>query len=73
MKQLSPTEAKRETDWAEVENEDEMHHRTPERDGVLLRRYSIAVYMYRMQRPTKSAELDTPENTELHSNHACSS
>jgi hypothetical protein len=31
-KQLSPTEAKRETDWAEVEKEDEMHHRTPERD-----------------------------------------
>jgi len=36
MKQLSPTEAKRETDWAEVEKEDEMHYRTPERDGVLL-------------------------------------
>jgi hypothetical protein len=29
--------------------------------------------MYRMQRSTKSAELDTPENTILHSNHACSS
>jgi hypothetical protein len=29
--------------------------------------------MYRMQRSTKSAELDTPENTKLHSNHACSS